>query len=163
MIIERSNTLSSRHHEMQSLIRHYKEVTGEKEVDMHKVAQFAVSKGWPLPQPRSALEMLAREFARAAREEIRHDEVTNRPYRVYHALPTVQGGAQLTLWLDIDEEVQRPKMLKTLINRREQMVGDGLQLTLDMDHWNRINPNEEPIMIPMDLTPDIEWRKNAPD
>jgi len=54
-------------------------------------------------------------------------------------------------------------MLKSLINRREQMVGDGLQLTLDVDHWNGINPKEEPIQIPLDLTDDVEWRKNSPE
>ncbi len=67
-----------------------------------------------------------------------------------------------TVWIDIDE-APRPKILKSLINRREQMVGDGLQLTLDQDHWNNVNPKDEPINIPMDLTEDIEWRKNAPD
>lgn len=51
----------------------------------------------------------------------------------------------------------------SLIARREQMVGDGLQLTLDLDHWNTINPNDKPIVIPMDFTEDIEERKNAPD
>lgn len=52
-------------------------------------------------------------------------------------------------------------MHKSLVNRREQMVGDGLQLTLDADHWNQINPNEEPIQLPLDFTQDVEWRKNA--
>ena len=52
---------------------------------------------------------------------------------------------------------------KNLIMRREQMVNDGLQLTLDADHWNRINPKEDPIRIPLDFTEDIEERKNAPD
>ncbi len=54
-------------------------------------------------------------------------------------------------------------MLKSLINRREQMVGDGLQLTLDADHWNSIHMDEEPISIPLDFTDDVAWRKNAPD
>ena len=53
-------------------------------------------------------------------------------------------------------------MHKSLVNRREQMVGDGLQLTLDADHWNLINPHEEPLHLPMDFTEDVEWRKNAP-
>jgi hypothetical protein len=66
------------------------------------------------------------------------------------------------LWLDIDDYAPRPKMIKSLVNRREQMVGDGLQLTLDQDHWNSIHPDEEPINLPMDLTDDIGWRKNAP-
>jgi hypothetical protein len=40
---------------------------------------------------------------------------------------------------------------------------DGLQLTLDMEHWNSLNPVEEPIALPMDLALDIEIRKAADD
>jgi hypothetical protein len=32
-----------------------------------------------------------------------------------------------------------------------------------MDHWNSANLDKEPIALPMDLTPDIEWRKNSED
>lgn len=147
---------------MQRLIRLYKEETGEKEVDMHKVAEFAVRKGWSLPKPTNPMDELAKQFSRAARSEIRRDKDTGRPYRANHAVSTMQGSVQLTFWVDIDEASRRV-MHKSLINRREQMVGDGLQLTLDADHWNSVNPNEEPITIPMDFTDDIEWRKNTPD
>lgn len=152
----------SRRREMQKVIRHYKDETGEREVDMHKVAKWAVRKGWPLPVPANPLDMLAKEFTGAAREEIRYDKTTGKPYRANHSIVTVQGETQLHLWIDIDE-APRHQMVKSLINRREQMVGDGLQLTLDMDHWNSANPDADPIEIPMDLTLDIEWRKNAPD
>ena len=54
-------------------------------------------------------------------------------------------------------------MRKSLVMRREQMVDDGLQLTLDLDHWHSLRPKEEKIVLPMDLSPDIEWRKNALD
>lgn len=152
----------NKHQEMQRLIRLYKETTGESEVDMHKVAKFATERGWPLPKPRDPLAMLAKEFTQAARQEYRQDPKTGKAYRANHALPATVGGVQLTLWIDIDE-APRHQMLKSLINRREQMVGDGLQLSLDADHWNNIHDGEEPIEIPMDLTDDIEWRKNAPD
>lgn len=147
---------------MQRLIRHYKDETGEKEVDMHKVAEFAVRKGWSLPAPTNPMDALAKQFSKAARQEIRRDKDTGRPYRVNHAVTSTQGSAQLTFWVDIDEAPRRV-IHKSLINRREQMVGDGLQLTLDADHWNSINPTETPITIPMDFTDDIEWRKNTPD
>jgi hypothetical protein len=52
-------------------------------------------------------------------------------------------------------------MQKSLIQRREQMIGDGLQLSLDADHWNRINSTEEPIQIPLDFTDDVIERKLA--
>ena len=145
--------------EMQLIIKQYKDMTGETQVDMHKVAKFAADMGWPLSQPEDPLDRLAQSFTRAARKEIKKDKATNRTYRVNHAIPDPTG--QYSLWIDIDE-APRKHMHKSLVNRREQMVGDGLQLTLDADHWNRINPNEEPIQLPMDFTQDVEWRKNAP-
>lgn len=151
----------SKQAEMQSFIRYFKDQTGETEVDMHQVAQFAAQMGWPLPEPRSPIDVLAKAFSRAARDEIRQDEATGRPYRGYHAIPGALGQ-QGMLWIDIDEAPRAP-MKKSLVLRREQMVGDGLQLTLDADHWNRIHGDEEPIELPMDLTDDIEWRKNSPD
>ena len=68
----------------------------------------------------------------------------------------------MTLWVDIDE-APRKSMLKSLVQRREQMVGDGLQLTLDAMHWNSIHHNDEPINLPLDLTDDVQWRLNAPE
>lgn len=152
----------SKMREMQRLIRHYRDETGELEVDMHKVAKWAASKGWPLPKPTNPLDMLAKQFAEAARQETRKDKETGLPYRANHSIPIKQGEEQLHLWIDIDE-APRSQMLKSLVNRREQMVGDGLMLTYDAEHWNRINPDEEPTQLDMDLTEDIEWRRNAPD
>jgi hypothetical protein len=53
-------------------------------------------------------------------------------------------------------------MYKSLIQRREQMVGDALQLTFDANHWNGIHPGEEPIEMPLDFTDDVQWRMNVP-
>ena len=145
---------TTKHQEMQGIIRLYKSETGETEVDMHKVAEFATKMGVPLPKPSNPVDLLAAEFARAAREETKIDKTTGQPYRVNHAIPV----GQTTFWIDIDEAPREP-MLKSLINQREQMVGDGLQLTLDADHWNSIHQNEEPIQLPLDFTEDIQWRK----
>jgi hypothetical protein len=138
--------------------------TGEKDVDMHKVVAFAVRRNLDrLPAPQDPLERLAKEYSAAAREEIRYDNETRRPYRANHCFSVVENGKQMHLWLDIDDDAPRHKMVKARNGRREQMIGDGLQLTLDLEHWNRINPTEEPITADMDLTDEIEWRKNAPN
>lgn len=154
--------MATKHQEMQRLIRLYKDETGKTEINMRDVAKYAAAKGWPLPAPVDPLDRLAREFSQAAREEIRYDKITKRPYRANHAITITQGQDQLHLWIDIDE-ARRGPMVKSLVQRREQMVGDGLQLTLDAEHWNRIHSDEEPINLPMDLTDDIQWRKNAPE
>ena len=147
--------------EMQALIRHYKQVTGETEVDMRKVAEFAVEKrGWQLPPPVDPMDAFARKLARAAREEIRHDKETGEPYRVNHAVTQQTARGQMTLWVDIDE-ASRKHIHKSLTMRREQMVGDAVQLYNDQDHWNRSHPDEEPIQLPLDFGPDVEWRRGA--
>ena len=150
--------------EMQRLIYMYREQTGENSVTMQDVAKFAVGKGWPLPKPKSAIELLSEQFAQAAREDYRKDEVTGRPYRANLAVVINQGkpGEQYTLWTDIDA-APKPIAKKAFQQRREQMVGDAVHLSDDVDHWNRVNPNEEPITTELDFGPDVEWRRNAPD
>jgi hypothetical protein len=149
----------SKRQDRQRFIRHYKDETGEREIDMRKVAEFAKSMGWKMPTPPSDIDLLAKQFTDAAHEERKYDKKTGKPYRVYHAIP-VTGQPSLFNYVDIDE-ANRKQMHMSSVNRREQMVSDGLNLTLDLDHWNSINPKEEPITLPMDLTLDIEIRKAA--
>jgi hypothetical protein len=147
--------------QMQQLVRIYKESTGEKDVDALKVAQFAVKQGWQLPQPTSAMEMLAHQFADAMRVETKNDSLTGRPYRVNHAY-VPQG--QTTFWFDIDDpDTTRHKMTISLISRREQMVGDAVQLTFDADHWNAMHPDENPITLSLEFLEDVNERKAATD
>ena len=154
--------MSTKNERMQRFIRYWKEQTGETVVDMHRVAQAAYEQGWSLPKRPDLVDLLAKEFKRAARAEIRHDTETGELYRGYHAIPYTRENGQLTFaWIDI-EEAKRSQMWKALSLRREGMVNDGLQLTLDAEHWTRVHPDEEPIQLEMDITPDIEWRRNAP-
>jgi hypothetical protein len=156
--------MATMHERRQRIIRQYRSETGDKDVDMHTVASWAVGKKLDrLPTPQNPLDRLAKEYSVAAREETRVDMETQLPYRANHCYPVMESGKQQHLWLDIDAKAPRYKMVKAMNLRREQMVGDGLQLTLDMEHWSRINPEEEPIKPDMDLTEEIEWRKNAPN
>lgn len=147
----------SKRQERQRFIRFYKEETGENEVDMKKVALFAKQRGWKMPVPQSEVDLLAKQFADDAQAERKHDMETGRPYRVYHAIPA-SGQLNLFVYVDIDEAT-RNQMLKASVIRREQMVSDGYNLELDLDHWNSVNSEAEPIELPMDLTMDIAIRK----
>ena len=148
----------------QKIIRYYREQTGITEINMREVAKFASQRGLvPLPIPKDPIDILAAQFSDAAREEIRHDKDTKRPYRANLAISNRQGSKQMTFWLDIDDpSTTRPKMLKNYVQRREQIVGDALQITYDLQHWSSTHPNEEPIQPQLDFGPDVQWRINGP-
>ena len=152
----------SKKSEMQRAIRAWKDETGETQIDMQKVATWWQSKGWPMPQPKSPLEMLAKQLAEAASEQVETDPKTGNPYRRYHAVPQRSGQSTFYFYYDI-QEASRPIMHKSLTLRREGMIGDGLMLTYDSMYWNSLHPEEEPIQMVMDLGPDIQWRLNSSD
>jgi hypothetical protein len=152
----------SKREERQRFIRHYKDVKGEQEIDMHKVAAYAKSVGWKMPTPPSDVDMLAKLLAEDAQAERRHDKQTGKPYRAYQAIPVPSGQLNLFVYVDTDEAT-RPQMKKSTMHRREQIVTDAYSLTLDLDHWHSIHPSEEQIELPLDLTFDVELRKAAED
>jgi len=153
--------MASKARRMQNFIRFYKEQTGRKEVDMREVAKFAAERGWPMPRPVQPLDILARQFADAAKEEIRYDRRTRRPYRANLVVWQQQGTQQLPLYIDIDEDHPRRVIVKSLMKCREQTVSDLVQLTFTADHWSEMHPDENRIVIPTDLTDDVEWRRNG--
>jgi hypothetical protein len=148
--------MATKRQEQQEWIRRYKQRTGKKEIDLHEVANWLKAQGWPMPKPIDPLDMLAKELAESARDEYRKDAASGRRYRANHQVMIWEGNKQVARWFDIDEKPPRKVMHKSLIQRREQMVGDGLQLTIDSHRWNSQNPTEEPIVVPLDITPDVE-------
>ena len=153
--------MKTKKEKMQDLVRHYREETGKESVTTQEVAEYARSKGWKLPQPKSAIDLLAAQFSDALRGEVRKDSVTGRPYRANLAVTEWQGNTQMVLWTDI-EVAKRPVAHKSLSQYREQMIGEAVHMTDTADHWNRINPTEEPIVMLLDFNDDVTWRRNAP-
>ena len=146
----------------QRILREYKAEHGPGPFTALAVAEWAVSKGYEeRPAPINPMAKLAEDYSQAFREEHRRDPKTGRSYRANHAVKLSKNGKQYTLWGDIDEQ-PRPFMQKAFAQRRTQIVGDCLQLSLDCDHYNEHHPEEEPIQIPLDFTDDVAERKHVP-
>ena len=111
--------MSTKNQRLQNIIRLYRQRTGNESVDMHEVAKFAAEIGYKLPKPKSAIDMLAEQFSSAAREEVRRDAVTGRPYRANLAVVQWINGNQLTLWHDIDVAPRRIAH-KAFVQRRSR-------------------------------------------
>lgn len=144
------------------LIALYQARTGKTDFEMHDVAKFGEANGFKMPEPKSPIDELAKQLSKAARETTRPD-ATGVHYRAYHnvILHAPNGKTQVS-WFDIDQSPPRHRMKQALNQRREQMVGDAVQLTIDADHWNKSNSTQEAIQMELDFNPDVEWRRNAP-
>lgn len=152
--------------ERQRFIRYWQEQTGNDEIDLNEVAELALKMGWQAPPPVSAKERLAKQFKEAARQDVRHDRKTGRPYRGYHAVPKHGVDGQLAFsYIDIDDPKAKPQSFKkACVMRREQSVGDMYQLFLDQTHWNETRSSEQQVeILPADLGFDIELRLASED
>jgi hypothetical protein len=146
----------------QAFIRYFKRQTGALEVNMKEVAAMAKKMGWKMPVPPDPLEMLAKQFSEAAGEETRTERESKRVYKANLAITERRQGKQMTLWIDVDDNPPRHRMLKGLHLYREQMVGEATIGKNTADHWNGNNPAQEPLPFDTDLTDDVKWRLHAP-
>ncbi len=73
----------------------------------------------------------------------------------------LKNGKQLALWIDTDEAT-RSQMVFAMAKYREQMIGEAVIGTDTVEHWNRINPQEEPLQFVLDFKDETDWRRNAP-
>lgn len=84
--------MSTLQRERWKMIRMYKEETGASDVRMVEVAAWAQKRGWTMPLAPTPVEILAKQLAKAAREETRKDLKTGLPYRVNHAYKVKRDG-----------------------------------------------------------------------
>ncbi|MGZ4860050.1 MAG: hypothetical protein ACXV8M_10880, partial [Candidatus Angelobacter sp.] len=68
-------------------------------------------------------------------------------------------GKQLWLWFDVDDAT-RDQMLKGLHLYREQMVSEAVVGVNTAEHWNRSNPDQQPLPFITDLTDDVHERSS---
>lgn len=162
-MVEKQETVKmTKHEEMQAFMRHYRRENKKTAVTMAEFAAAALKMGWKAPPPVTAEERLAKQFAAAAREETKIDKKTNRPYRANLAYSVKNKvGEQISFWVETDDATRaQAEMWK---NRyREQMIGEAVIGVDTIEHWNRINPNEEPLQFELDFTEEYKWRLNTP-
>ena len=118
---------------------------------------WAVNKGILALPEIDPLDVLAGNMARALREEYRTDD-KGRHYRLNHAVRVTKGGVQYTFWA-IMGYAPYEHMQQAFIQRREQIVGDCMQLKTDVDVFNDLNKDNLPIQLLLNFTEDVAERE----
>lgn len=147
--------------QLQRLYHAYEREHGGQPATPREVVEWAMSNGTLQPPTIDPVVLLARDMARALREEYRTDS-SGRRYRVNHAVTITSGGVQTSLWAELDT-APREYIVKAFAQRRKQIVGDCLQLKVDVDVYNDLHRDAEPVQLVLDFTDDIAELQALPD
>jgi len=121
------------------------------------VVDWAVrERGLKLPRvdPR---DILASQLARALREEYATD-AKGRRYRVNHAMRVTKDGVQTTFW-GVMGFAPHIHMQRAFTQRREQVIGDLVQLQIDVEVYNEKIPVTKQIQLVLDFKDDVAERR----
>jgi hypothetical protein len=137
----------------------YEKHSGHLPASAREAATWAVQRGLIQLPDVDPYDVLADDMARALREEYATDK-KGRRYRVNHAVRITRRGVQYTMWAML-QTAPREHIQKAFIQRREQVVGDLVQLATDVEVYNDMSKNAEPIQLILDFTADVEERRAA--
>lgn len=143
--------------QLQKVWHEYEAENGSVPATAREAVSWGVSMGMIEVPEVDPLAKLSEDMSTALREEYATDRFGRR-YRVNHAVRVSRGGVQYTFWA-IMKDAPRVHMQKAFIQRREQIVGDCVQLSTDVEAYNSFNESEKPIQMLFDFRDDIEERR----
>lgn len=147
--------------QLQKIWHQYEAENGSVPATAREAVAWGLSKGMIEIPEVDPLDKLASDMSTALREEYATDK-DGRRYRVNHAVRVTKGGVQYTFWAMM-KDAPREHMQKAFIQRREQIVGDCVQLDIDVEAYNAIHEGQRPIQMLFDFRDDIEERKFSTD
>lgn len=142
---------------LQRLWREYEELTDHKAASAREVIDWAVREcGLALPRvdPR---DVLSERLSKALREQYATDD-QGRRYRVNHAVRVMKDGVQLTMWGMLGY-ASHGHMQRAFTQRREQVIGDLVQLQVDVEVYNEKISTDKRIQLVLDFTDDVAERR----
>ncbi|HVO60355.1 MAG TPA: hypothetical protein VMT53_05435 [Terriglobales bacterium] len=129
-----------------------------KPTSAREAVEWAVAEGiLELPEV-DPYDVLAGQMAQALRDEYKTDAQGGR-YRLNHAARVTKGGVQYTFW-GVMGFAPHEHMERAFAWRREQIIGDNLQLKIDVDVYNDMIRGKHPeIQLVLDYTDDVAERQ----
>lgn len=143
--------------QLQRVWHEFEKENGQVPATAREAVQWGVQKRMIEVPEVDPLAKLAEDMATALREEYATDR-EGRRYRVNHAVRLTRGGVQHTFWAMM-ADAPREHMQKAFIQRREQIVGDCVQLATDVEAYNAMRSEQEPIQMLLDFRDDVEERR----
>ena len=122
----------------------------------NEIAAWAIDNNLWQAHRSTLISRCAEEISDALREEY-YTDPQGRRVRTKHVARIEVDGKQLPLWDDI-RSGNRDHFLISVQNRRQQIVGDCLQLKTDVDSFNENNNPGAAIQLILDFSDDVVER-----
>lgn len=142
--------------QLQHVWHQYENEHGHVPASLREAVQWGVARGMIQTPDVDPLAKLVEDMSDALREEYATD-AAGRRYRVNHAVRVTRAGVQYTLW-GVMKDAPREHMQKAFIQRREQIVGDCVQLATDVEAYNAMKSDQPPLQMIFDFRDDVEER-----
>lgn len=144
--------------QLQRVWHAYEKLHGYVPATARDAVKWGVGQGMIELQHVDPYDSMSEDMAKALREEYGIDS-KGRRYRKNHAVRVNKAGTQFTMWAMI-ETAPREHMQKAFTQRREQIVGDCVQLHVDVEVYNGRHEDQPPIPMLLDFRDDVEERLN---
>jgi hypothetical protein len=149
--------MPTKNEKLQAIWHRYEAGRNHKPSSAREAIEWAVEEGLLQLPKIDPYDVLASQMATALREEFQTDH-KGRRYRVNHAVRVTKGGVQHTFWA-IMKHAPHDHMERAYGQRREQIVGDVVQLKIDVDAYNDMHKGKRPeIQLYLDFTEDVAER-----
>jgi hypothetical protein len=149
--------VTTRREQLQNAWHEFERENGQLPATAREAVQWGVARGLISVPEVDPLAKLAEDMSTALREEYATDS-EGRRYRVNHAVRVTRGGVQYTFWAMM-RDAPREHMQKAFIQRREQVVGDCVQLATDVEAYNAMKSDQPAIPMLFDFSDDVEERR----
>jgi len=149
--------MATKNERLQRIWHNYDAQKDHRPTSAREAVYWAVAEGFlelPYIDP---YDELASQMSSALRDEYQTDE-KGRRYRINHAVRVSNAGVQQTFWA-VMGFAPHEHMERAFTQRREQIVGDNLQLKTDVDVYNDLNRGKRPeVQLILDYTDDVAER-----
>ncbi|MDA9521705.1 hypothetical protein XI06_15550 [Bradyrhizobium sp. CCBAU 11434] len=139
----------------------WEEITGAAANDPDDFITWAVENRRLAPRPQDVRKFLRRQVSRVLRQATRMDEAGFAYRAKQSVLSLEEDGKQHRFWFDTDKGGTPNLRQKAVRQRRDGIASDVYRAVCDMEHMNKVFPEDPQLTFFMDFADDVAERRAA--
>jgi hypothetical protein len=137
----------------------FEESTAADAINPDDFLSWALENKKLAPRPQDLRKVLRKQVTNVLRQAVRKDEA-GFTYRAKQCVTIIEEGVQLRLWFDTDTGGTSNLRQKAVRQRRDAIANDVYRAVCDVDHMNRVFPDDQ-LSFLRDFDDDVEERRAA--